>query len=101
MPKYHYATVLEALGRLKKKGYTEDFNLREDDIAAHPHNYRINKIFRYEGDTDPDEEAFVFGMKNSNGEKGVFVMGAAATSEGNVGNFLMDLVIKGKISEEE
>jgi len=94
MPCYHYATVLVALQKLKEKGYNADFNLQEEALAKNPENYTITKVYRYEGDTDPDEEAFVFGIKSKSGEKGVYVMGAAANSEGSAGKFLLDIAIK-------
>ncbi|HNQ26829.1 MAG TPA: hypothetical protein PKL92_02810 [Aquaticitalea sp.] len=94
MPNYYYATVIEALDKLRKKGYTVDFNLQDVAIASHPENYKITEIYRYEGDTDPDEESFVFGIEANTGEKGVFVMGAAAASEGNVAKFLHDIDFK-------
>lgn len=101
MPKYHYATVIDALEKLRKKGYVEDFNLREDDLSANPEKYKIKKVYRYEGDTDPAEEAFVFGIKSVTGEKGVYVMGAAAASEGNATDFIYQVAIRGKYSQEE
>ena len=96
MPKYFYATVIDALQKLKEAGYTEDFNLIEEEIAANTDNYSIEVIYRYEGVTDPDDEAFVFGIKTASGQKGVFVMGAAAASEGSAANFLYEIAVKGK-----
>lgn len=94
MPRYYYATVIDALQKLKEKGYETDFNLQENALVKNPENYKITKIYRYEGDTDPDEEAFVFGIKSKSGEKGVYVMGAAANSEGSAGKFLLEIAIK-------
>lgn len=96
MPKYFYATVIDALQKLKESGYTEDFNLIEEEIIKNPDNYEICIIYRYEGATDPDDEAFVFGIESASGERGVFVMGAAAASEGSATKFLYEIAIKGK-----
>ncbi len=96
MPKYFYATVIDALQKLKEQGYSEDFNLIEEEISANTEDYKINIIYRYEGATDPDDEAFVFGIESAAGKKGVFVMGAAAASEGNATSFLYEIAIKGK-----
>ena len=101
MPKYYYATVIVALEKLRKKGYVEDFNLREDDLNANPEKYEIKTVYRYEGESDPSEEAFVFGIKCATGEKGVYVMGAAATSEGNATDFIYQVAIQGKYTHEE
>ena len=78
---YHYATVSKALDDLNENGYTYDFNLHTDDIIKNPHRYEIEHIYRYEGDSNPDDEATVYGIKSSSGKKGVFVAGFSANSE--------------------
>ena len=74
---YHYTTVSKALEELKEKGFTVDFNIQESRIINNPNDFEIEHIYRYEGETDPGDEATVFGIKSSTGEKGVFVTGLA------------------------
>jgi hypothetical protein len=93
---YHYATVSEALDDLNEKGFTFDFNLHEEDIKKNPHKYEIVHIYRYEGDTDPGDEATVFGIKCSTGKKGVFVAGLSAFTENSAAMVLHELSIKGR-----
>lgn len=93
---YHYATVSEALDDLNEKGFTYDFNLHEEDIKRNPHKYEIVHIYRYEGDTDPGDEATVFGIKCSSGKKGVFVAGLSAFTENSAAMVLHELHIKGR-----
>lgn len=94
--RYHYASVSQALEELKTMGFTVDFNLQEENIMRHPDNYEILHIYRYEGDSNPDDEAVVFGIKSTNGEKGVFVAGFSANSESEAARVLNELSIKGK-----
>jgi hypothetical protein len=61
--RYHYASVLKALEELKAMGFTVDFNLLEEDIMNHPEHYEILHIYRYEGESNPDDEAIVYGIK--------------------------------------
>lgn len=68
---YHYATVSKALEELAEKGYTVDYNLQEDKIINSPADFTIMEIYRYEGETDPGDEATVFGIKSSTGETGL------------------------------
>lgn len=92
---YHYATVSEALDELNENGFTHDFNIHENEIVAHPENFEIIHIYRYEGDTNPDDEATVYGIKSlKSGKKGVFVTGFAANSESEAAKILIDLSIK-------
>jgi len=91
---YHYETVLKALAILKEKGFTYDFNLNDSDIVRHPENYKIVHVYRYEGDSSPDEEATVYGVESKSGKKGVFVTGFAASSTDEATNALTNIVIK-------
>lgn len=93
--RYHYASVLKALEELKSMNFTVDFNLHEEAIRNNPNNYQILHIYRYEGDTNPDEEAIVYGIKSNTGEKGVFVAGFSANSESQAAQVLNELSIKG------
>ncbi|HLF51425.1 hypothetical protein [Flavobacterium sp.] len=93
---YHYATVSEALNELNEKGFTIDFNLHEEDIKKNPHQYQIEHVYRYEGNTDPGDEAVVYGIKSSSGQKGVFVAGFSANSDNDAARVLNELSTKGR-----
>ena len=93
--RYHYASVLKALEELKAMDFVVDFNLQEAAIMSNPTNYKILHVYRYEGDTSPDEEAVVYGIKSNSGEKGVFVAGFSANSESEAAQVLFELSIKG------
>lgn len=94
-PTYHYSTVIEALEELNKKGFTNDFNLQDENIKKNPHHYEIEHVYRYEGDTDPDEEAVVYGITSNSGERGVYVAGFSANSESDAATVLAKLCIEG------
>lgn len=86
MEHYHYATVSEAVNELKKRGFTTDFNLEENCIVCHvdkftPENFEITEVYRYEGNTDPADEATVYGIESKTGLKGILVTGYGANSE--------------------
>src|SRR3954465_764107 len=93
---YHYATVSKALEELKTKGFTTDFNIQEKRIIDNPNDFEIVHIYRYEGESDPGDEATVFGIKSTTGEKGVYVAGLSATADSSAAMVLNDLAIKGK-----
>ena len=93
--RYHYASVLKALEELKSMGFTVDFNLQEQVITNNPDRYEILHIYRYEGESNPDDEAIVYGIKSNKGEKGVFVAGFSANSESEAAKVLHELSIKG------
>ncbi|GIZ08298.1 hypothetical protein [Flavobacterium sp. UMI-01] len=93
---YHYTSVAKALDQLHEKGFTYDFNLHEEDIVKNPSKYEIVHIYRYEGDSNPDDEAVVYGIKSSSGKKGVYVAGFAANSINEAHETLIQLSIKGR-----
>jgi len=98
---YHYATVEKALEELKAKGYTIDFNIEEDQILRNPSHFAIVEIYRYEGMSNPDDEATVYGINNKeNGSKGVFVAGNLAFAESDVAKILLKLEIDDKKNED-
>lgn len=93
---YHYATVSKALEELKEKGFTVDFNLQEDRIKNGGDEFEIVHIYRYEGQTDPGDEATVYGIRSKNGEMGVFVAGDLSMLEKSASRTLYELSIKGR-----
>ena len=93
---YHYATVIEALKLLKEKGYEYDYNINEHEIVNNPDGFIIDEIYRYEGNTNPDDESMVYGIKSHKGQKGVYVSGFAANSISDAARILIDITIKDK-----
>lgn len=79
---------------MNENGFTYDFNLHEEDIIKNPQKYEIVHVYRYEGNTDPDDEAIVYGIKSSSGKKGVFVAGFSANSENEAAEVLNKMSIK-------
>jgi hypothetical protein len=83
---YHYATVSEAINDLKKRGYTEDFNLQENCLVCNakkfnPDEFTITEVYRFEGNTDPADAAVVYGIEGTDGTKGSLVNGYGYSSE--------------------
>jgi hypothetical protein len=81
-----YDTVTAAVKGLKDRGYATDFSLESNCLADdkdkyHPEDFEIVEVYRYEGNSDPADEAVVFAIEGKNGEKGVLVSGFGPTSE--------------------
>ena len=93
---YHYTSVAKALDELNEKGFTYDYNIHQDEIVKNPSKYEIVHIYRYEGDSNPDDEAVVYGIKSASGKKGVYVAGFAANSINEATEVLIQLSIKGR-----
>lgn len=72
-------TLVEILEKLRKKGYTEDFNIQFDrlicgNVCLLPHQFKVDQTFRFEGNTNPSDEAILFAISSIDGKiKGVLV----------------------------
>ncbi|WP_196885626.1 hypothetical protein [Aureivirga sp. CE67] len=82
----HYNTVSEAITELKKEGFVIDYNLKENCLLCEHSkyelkNYEIVGVYRYEGETDPSDEAAVYAIQEKGGDnKGVLVDGYGFSS---------------------
>src|SRR5579859_468578 len=86
---FTYDTVVEAVNGLKQRGYTIDFNLEADRISCPktplslgPDEFEISEVYRFEGDSDPADEAVVYAIESRKGEKGLLVTGFGISAEG-------------------
>ncbi|WP_235048363.1 phosphoribosylpyrophosphate synthetase [Arcticibacter svalbardensis] len=71
-------TVSEVINQLRKDGYTIDFNL---DSKINPDEFVVDKHYRFEGATDPDDEAVVYAISSLNHDlKGILVNGYGINS---------------------
>ncbi len=98
---YHYAPVSQALDELKEKGFTVDFNNQEGRIINSPDDFTIVHIYYYEGESDPGDEATVYGIKSSTGEQGVYVAGHQAYTDKSAAMVLNELSIRNKRDPDE
>ena len=81
-----YDTITQAVNELRKRGYTMDFNLKENCIVCHadkfdPDDFEITEVYRFEGNSDPADESIVFAIQSKTGLKGVLVNAFGIYSE--------------------
>lgn len=84
--KTHYDTVSTAIEELRKQGYTTDLNIEEDKVVCSQgkfdkDNFEVMDVYRYEGNSDPADEAAVYAIESSSGLKGILVTGYGASAE--------------------
>ena len=83
---YTYDTVSAAVNDLKERGYAIDFNLDENRIVCHegkfnPEEFEIIEVYRFEGNSDPADEAVVYGIISKTGFKGILVNGYGPSAD--------------------
>lgn len=84
-----YDTLTEAISDLRQKGYTEDFNLKQECIECRngqhqlrADDFKVDQVFRFEGMTDPADESILYAISSEKtGLKGLLVNGYGIYSE--------------------
>ena|SRR6478672_11248218 len=77
---YKYNTVSDAVRSLREDGFTADFNLDGGSICLNGKHFTAKNlkaviVYRYEGASDPADEATVYGLETAEGIKGILVTG--------------------------
>ena len=83
---YSYDTVSEAVNGLKTRGFELDFNLQENCLICHAGKFDVNdfeivEVYRFEGNSDPSDEAVVYAIESITGMKGVLVNGYGISAD--------------------
>ncbi len=81
-------TLSEVTNELKRRGYTIDFNLKENCLECggnllkiFPGEFIVDKHYRFEGFSDPGDEAIVYAISSPKYNlKGVLVNGYGISS---------------------
>ena len=84
-----YDSLRQAIEALRKQGYTEDFNLksncldcRDATLQLHPHDFDIDKVFRFYGPSDVDDESILYAMSSAKYDlKGILINGYGVSSD--------------------
>jgi hypothetical protein len=78
--KKNYETLSEAITKLKKKGYTSEFDFKKASLIDQEGKknwkadaLKIVEIHRFEGMTNPDDSSILYVIESKNGEKGLLV----------------------------
>ena len=84
--KNHYKTVSVALEELRRQGFITDFNLDENCLVCNDEkfsaeDFEIVDVYRYEGNSDPADEAAVYALQSKSGVKGVLVTGYGISAD--------------------
>lgn len=86
-----YDTLSEATNDLSKKGYTDNFVAKENNIKAlyakkeyQPSDLTIDEVYRFEGMTNPSDQSELFAISAHDGTKGTLSMAYGADQSQNI-----------------
>jgi hypothetical protein len=97
-----YTTLSETMNELRKEGYVEDFNLRQNCLECRDgqfkvfaDEFKVDKYFRFEGASNPSDSSILYAISSdSKNLKGVLVNAYGIYSEPATDEILEKLEIR-------
>jgi len=97
---YNYSGVADALADLSARGYTDEFDFKDDHLFCNskgvrfnPLELKITEVYRFEGATDPEDSSVIYAIESISGLKGVIVDAYGVYADANKTAFLQSLKI--------
>jgi len=92
-------SLTTCLSRMVKDGYTEDFKVTEEGglkaIQHHksynPAEIQVVNFFRFEGESDPDDNAILYVIETADGTKGTLVDAYGVYNDSKLSRFMQDV----------
>jgi len=91
-------SLATCLNKMITEGYTEDFKITDQGLESlHKHNnYRPEQIqvvnfFRFEGESDPDDNAILYVIETDDGTKGTLIDAYGVYNDQQISRFMSDV----------
>ncbi|HZV68464.1 MAG TPA: hypothetical protein VFG10_02940 [Saprospiraceae bacterium] len=92
------SSMVAILNKLSKEGYTAQFKVYECGITSMStqkeysfNEVAIDRFFRFEGDSNPDDNAIVYAISTDSAEKGTLVDSYGANSDPLIEKFIKEV----------
>ena len=100
-------SLATCLNRMVSEGYTEDFKVTERGLESVqrgdyflPKQINIVNFFRFEGESDPDDNAILYVIETNDGTKGTLIDAYGVYNDPRVSQFMKDVdAIHKKVSK--
>src|ERR1700750_2143781 len=91
-------SLVTCLNRMVSDGYTEDFKITDEGLESlHEHkNYTPEQIqvvnfFRFEGESDPDDNAILYVIETNDGIKGTLLDAYGVYNDAQLSQFMKEV----------
>jgi hypothetical protein len=99
LDKEHMKTMSSCLTTLTKVGYAVQFKVTEEGLLQSlttkdefkPDEVKITNFYRFEGESDPSDNAILYAIKTNTGEKGTLIDAFGIYNEPLVDDFLKEV----------
>ena len=88
-------TLSECINTAVKKGYTENFKVtgkglvtENEETSYLPENVAISDFHRFEGYSDPQDNAILYIIQTEDGKKGTLIDSYGAYADAKISNFI-------------
>ena len=88
-------TLSEIITKLTQKGYDVQFKVTDEGLLSlssdkmyTPEHVKICNFYRFEGESNPEDNAILYAIETRDGEKGTLVDGYGATSDELIDHFI-------------
>jgi hypothetical protein len=96
-------SLASCLAKIVNDGYTEDFKVIEDGLEAmqkkriySSEEIQVINFFRFEGESDPDDNAILYVIQANDGTRGTLVDSYGTYSDAGVTGFMKNVNIQKK-----
>ena len=84
----NYESPIDALVNLRKRGYDANFETQsfclycsDLDMRLDPEDFHVDEVYRFQGDSNPEDRSVIYAISSSTGVKGTLVDAYGAYSE--------------------
>ena len=100
-------TLSECINSLYKQGFEENFRVKKGKLLDdHDQSYNLGQVsiknfYRFEGTSDPGDNAILYAIETDNGKKGVLVDAYGSAADGGVTEFIKQVTDITKNTEKK
>ena len=91
-------SMATCLNKIVSEGFTEGFKVTDDGLEAlnnhhiyHPDEIQVVNFFRFEGESDPDDNAILYVIQTNDGTKGTLIDSYGTYTDPNITRFMKDV----------
>ena len=96
-------SLSSCLAKIVSDGYTEDFRVTDQGLEAVQKQFHysadevlVSNFFRFEGESDPADNAILYVIETQDGTKGTLVDSYGTNNDSRVSRFMEDVLIHKK-----
>lgn len=98
MEKVDMDSLVTVLADIEKLGFISQFEVAGKNLVSLKTNshfladeIKIVHFFRFEGESNPDDNSIMYAIESNNGEKGTLIDGYGITSDPETANYILNV----------